>query len=113
MKGSRLRCVIIDKLPFKSPQDPVYSRRLQLVNKNGGNAFVEIQIPEATIGLRQGVGRLIRDVRDAGVVALCDNRLNSKAYGGRMLDSMPPMRRSNSWLEVQQFAQTALTSNWK
>jgi len=105
--------VIIDKLPFKSPQDPVYNRRLQLVNKNGGNAFTEVQIPEATIGLRQGVGRLIRDVHDQGIVVLCDNRINSKAYGAKILQSLPPMRRGSSLSEVQEFAQAALIKNWQ
>ena len=81
VKGDQLRCVIIDKLPFKSPHDPVYRKRIQQVNQNGGNAFFEVQIPEATISLRQGVGRLIRDIGDQGIVALCDNRLNTKSYG--------------------------------
>jgi len=104
VKGDQLRCVIIDKLPFKSPQDPVYRKRLQRVNQNGGNAFIEVQIPEATISLRQGVGRLIRDVADRGIVALCDNRLNSKSYGRGMLASLPPMRRSFELDEVLEFA---------
>ena len=104
VKGDQLRCVIIDKLPFKSPQDPVYRKRIQRVNKNGGNAFFEVQIPEATISLRQGVGRLIRDVGDRGIVALCDNRLNTKGYGQGMLDSLPPMRRSTDLDEVTSFA---------
>ena len=104
VKGDQLRCVIIDKLPFKSPQDPVYKKRLQRVTQNGGNAFVEVQIPEATISLRQGVGRLIRDVGDRGIVALCDNRLNTRAYGRGMLDSLPPMRRSAELDEVLAFA---------
>jgi len=104
VKGDQLRCVIIDKLPFKSPQDPVYRKRIQRVNKNGGNAFFEVQIPEATISLRQGVGRLIRDVGDRGIVALCDNRLNTKGYGRGMLDSLPPMRRSTDLDEVTAFA---------
>ena len=103
VKGDQLRCVIIDKLPFRSPQDPVYRKRIQRVNQNGGNAFFEVQIPEATISLRQGVGRLIRDAGDRGVVALCDNRLNSKAYGRGMLDSLPPMRRSEDLDEVKSF----------
>ena len=111
VKGDRLRCVIIDKLPFKSPQDPVYNRRLRLVNKNGGNAFVDVQIPEATIGLRQGVGRLIRDVNDQGIVVLCDNRINSKAYGAKFLDSLPPMRRSNELSEVKEFAASRFASS--
>jgi ATP-dependent DNA helicase DinG len=104
VKGDQLRCVIIDKLPFKSPQDPVYRKRIQRVNKNGGNAFFEVQIPEATISLRQGVGRLIRDAGDRGIVALCDNRLNTKGYGRGMLDSLPPMRRSTNLEEVTAFA---------
>jgi ATP-dependent DNA helicase DinG len=104
VKGDQLRCVIIDKLPFKSPQDPVYRKRLQLANENGGNAFMDIQIPEATISLRQGVGRLIRDVDDRGIVALCDNRLNSKSYGPKLIDSLPPMKRCNDLSVVKEFA---------
>ncbi|MFA9420034.1 MAG: ATP-dependent DNA helicase [Gammaproteobacteria bacterium] len=104
VKGDRLRCVIIDKLPFKSPQDPVYRKRLQLANQDGGNAFMDVQIPEATISLRQGVGRLIRDVNDRGIVMLCDNRLNSKSYGQNLLESLPPMKRSNDLDEVKKFA---------
>jgi len=106
VKGDRLRCVIIDKLPFKSPQDPVYRKRLQLANRDGGNAFMDVQIPEATISLRQGVGRLIRDVNDRGIVMLCDNRLNSKSYGQNLLESLPPMKRSNDLAEVKKFAST-------
>ena len=104
VKGDRLRCVIIDKLPFKSPQDPVYRKRLQLANQDGGNAFMDVQIPEATISLRQGVGRLIRDVEDRGIVMLCDNRLNSKSYGQNLLESLPPMKRTNDLAEVKNFA---------
>jgi ATP-dependent DNA helicase DinG len=104
VKGDQLRCVIIDKLPFKAPNDPVYRRRIQQVNQNGGNAFFEVQIPEATISLRQGVGRLIRDSADRGIVALCDNRLNTKGYGKGMLESLPPMRRSSELEEVRDFA---------
>ena len=107
VKGDQLRCVIIDKLPFKSPQDPVYRKRLQLANQNGGNAFVDIQIPEATISLRQGVGRLIRDIDDRGIVALCDNRLNSKSYGAKLIQSLPPMKRSNDLNQVQDFVKNA------
>ena len=95
--------MIIDKLPFRSPGDPVYRRRLQQVNQNGGNAFMQVQVPEATISLRQGVGRLIRDAGDRGVVAICDNRLHTRAYGRGMLDSLPPMRRSSDLDEVCTF----------
>ena len=103
VKGDQLRCVIIDKLPFKSPHEPVYRKRIQQVNQRGGNAFFEVQVPEATISLRQGVGRLIRDSGDTGVVALCDNRLSSKSYGRGMLDSLPPMQRSNDLDEIRAF----------
>jgi ATP-dependent DNA helicase DinG len=109
VKGDQLRCVIIDKLPFRSPNDPVYRRRLQQVNRDGGNAFTGIQIPEATISLRQGVGRLIRDAGDRGVVALCDNRLHTRPYGRGMLDSLPPMRRSYDLDEVRDFLQKLQT----
>ncbi|MCP4333505.1 MAG: ATP-dependent DNA helicase [Gammaproteobacteria bacterium] len=105
VKGDQLRCVIIDKLPFKSPQDPVYKKRIQRANQEGGNAFFQVQIPEATISLRQGVGRLIRDSGDRGIVALCDNRLNTKGYGCAMLESLPPMRHSTDIEEVKAFAQ--------
>ena len=105
VKGDQLRCVIIDKLPFKSPQDPVYRKRIQQVNRDGGNAFFEVQVPEATISLRQGVGRLIRDIGDHGIVALCDNRLNTKSYGKGMLQSLPPMRRSSNLEEIKAFTQ--------
>jgi ATP-dependent DNA helicase DinG len=92
VKGERLKLVIIDKLPFKSPGDPVYKRRLQKVAEQGGNAFGDIQIPEAIIALRQGVGRLIRDINDRGLVMIADNRLTSKSYGKSMLNSLPAMQ---------------------
>lgn len=107
VKGDQLRCVIIDKLPFKSPQDPLYRKRLQQVNRQGGNAFMDVQIPEATINLRQGIGRLIRDINDRGIVTLCDNRLNSKAYGKALLDSLPPMPKTQDLATVKRFAAQA------
>ena len=103
VKGDQLRCVIIDKLPFKSPSDPVYRKRLQMINQAGGNAFQAVQIPETTLSLRQGVGRLIRDVNDRGVVVLCDNRLNTRAYGRAMLASLPPMQRADNLDQIIQF----------
>ena len=104
VKGDKLKLVIIDKLPFKSPGDPVYKRRLQRVAENGGNAFKEIQIPEATISLRQGVGRLIRDINDRGIVMIADKRLQSKPYAREILDSLPPMERALSLEQVLEFA---------
>src|SRR5210317_2101437 len=111
VKGDQLRCVIIDKLPFKSPGDPVYKKRLQLVNSQGGNAFMDVQVPEATISLRQGVGRLIRDANDRGIVVLCDNRLNTKSYGRAMIDSLPPMPLSRNIDEIRSFAAGAFSRN--
>ncbi len=105
VKGDKLTLVIIDKLPFKSPGDPVYKRRLQYAAEQGLNAFTDVQVPEATIALRQGVGRLIRDIQDRGLVMLADERLRSKPYGRGMLDSLPPMERVTKmedaiqWLE--------------
>lgn len=104
VKGDKLKLVIIDKLPFKSPGDPVYKRRLQRVAEQGGNAFQQVQIPEATIALRQGVGRLIRDVNDRGIVMIADNRLQTKAYGNIMLDSLPPMKRVSERKQAIEFA---------
>lgn len=102
VKGDKLQCVIIDKLPFKSPGEPVYKKRLSVANQKG-NAFMDIQIPEATIALKQGVGRLIRDVSDTGVVMLADSRLTKKSYGEHILNSLPDMTRVNSFNEVKKF----------
>ncbi len=104
VKGDKLKLVIIDKLPFKSPGDPVYKRRLQRVTESGGNAFKEVQIPEATISLRQGVGRLIRDASDTGIVMIADNRLKTKPYGRDFLNSLPDMKQCHSLKTVLEFA---------
>ncbi|MDD3519351.1 MAG: ATP-dependent DNA helicase [Chromatiales bacterium] len=91
VRGRALTCVIIDKLPFASPGDPVLEARLDAVRQNGGNPFMEVQVPQAVIALKQGVGRLIRDVDDCGVLAICDPRLTTKAYGRVFLQSLPPI----------------------
>ncbi|MGQ0528682.1 MAG: ATP-dependent DNA helicase [Panacagrimonas sp.] len=91
VKGRSLRLVIIDKLPFTSPGDPVYDARLEALRRRGGNPFVEVQLPEAIVSLRQGAGRLIRDETDQGLLVLCDPRLRSKSYGRRILSALPPM----------------------
>ncbi|MCK9385433.1 MAG: ATP-dependent DNA helicase [Nevskia sp.] len=91
VKGAALRVVAIDKLPFGQPGDPVFEARLALVRERGGNPFFELQLPRAITALRQGVGRLIRDQSDRGLVVLCDPRLRGKAYGRRVLASLPPM----------------------
>lgn len=94
VRGSALSCVIIDRLPFASPGDPVLQARIEALRARGGNPFMEHQLPNAVIALKQGVGRLIRDVNDCGVMMLCDPRVFSKPYGRVFLDSLPPMRRT-------------------
>ncbi len=91
VQGAALSCVIIDKLPFASPGDPVMEARLAAMKKRGGNPFIDYQLPQAVIGLKQGAGRLIRGVEDRGLLVLCDPRLTGKPYGRRFLDSLPTM----------------------
>jgi ATP-dependent DNA helicase DinG len=101
--GEALSCVVIDKLPFASPDDPVLQARLDAVRRAGGNPFRDWQIPAAAIALKQGAGRLIRDVHDRGVLVLCDPRLAAKSYGRLFLASLPPMPRTRALAEVQAF----------
>jgi ATP-dependent DNA helicase DinG len=101
--GEALSCVVIDKLPFASPDDPVLQARLDAVRRAGGNPFRDWQIPAAAIALKQGAGRLIRDVHDRGVLVLCDPRLATKAYGKLFLASLPPMPRTRALVDVQAF----------
>ncbi len=103
VRGEALSCVIIDKLPFASPGDPVLQARIEAMRARGGNPFMEYQLPQAVITLKQGVGRLIRDVADRGTLVLCDPRLGTKAYGRVFLDSLPPMSRTRKLEVVQRF----------
>lgn len=96
VKGDDLLCVLIDKLPFSSPDDPLLQARIEDCRKKGGNAFSEIQIPQAVITLKQGAGRLIRDGNDRGVLVICDNRLVTKQYGQSFIGSLPNMKRTRS-----------------
>ena len=109
VRGSALSLVIIDRLPFAVPDDPVLSARIEKMNNEGRNAFMEYQLPQAVITLKQGAGRLIRDETDRGVLMICDPRLLSKPYGKRIWQSLPPMRRTRELVEVEQFFDT-LTS---
>ena len=101
--GEALSCVIIDKLPFAAPDDPVLEARLSALREAGGNPFFEWQIPAAAIALKQGAGRLIRDVGDRGVLMLCDPRLTSRAYGKLFLKSLPPLPLTRELADVQEF----------
>ena len=103
VRGEALSLVIIDKLPFAPPDDPVLSARIEKINQAGRNAFMEYQLPRAAITLKQGAGRLIRDEADRGVLMICDPRLLTKAYGKRIWQSLPPMKRTRSLAEVEQF----------
>jgi len=103
VRGEALSSVIIDRLPFASPGDPVLQARIQNMKNNGKNAFVEYQLPMAVLMLKQGVGRLIRDVTDRGVLTICDPRLQTKSYGRTFLDSLPSMRTVQRVESVNRF----------
>jgi ATP-dependent DNA helicase DinG len=103
VKGQGLRLVIIDKLPFVSPADPLVRARSKALEEAGENPFMVYQIPQAILNLKQGVGRLIRGEQDCGVVVLMDPRLKSKAYGKSFLKSLPPMTISEDELQIKQF----------
>jgi ATP-dependent DNA helicase DinG len=92
VRGDALSLVVIDKLPFAPPDDPVLAARLEALERDGGSPFLDYQLPQAVISLKQGAGRLIRDETDRGVLVICDPRLFSKPYGRRILASLPPMK---------------------
>jgi ATP-dependent DNA helicase DinG len=103
VRGEALSCVMIDRLPFASPGDPVVQARIEALRQADQNPFMTYQVPQAVITLRQGVGRLIRDATDRGVLMLGDVRLVTKPYGRTFIDSLPPMRRTRSLSTVQRF----------
>ncbi len=90
VKGEALSIVAIDKLPFASPDDPLLKARLEGIRRRGGNPFFEYQLPQAVLALKQGVGRLIRDFDDFGVIVIGDPRLKTKAYGRVFMEALPP-----------------------
>lgn len=92
VQGEQLSCVIIDKLPFAVPTDPIVAARSRFIEDNGGRAFFEYSVPQAVISLKQGIGRLIRSRTDRGVIAILDPRLRTKGYGRDFLQSLPRMR---------------------
>lgn len=103
VRGDALSCVIIDKLPFAPPDDPLLEARQRVLRARGRDPFREQQLPHAAIVLKQGVGRLIRDRGDRGVVVICDPRLHSRGYGRQLLASLPPMARSRDLAVVRAF----------
>jgi ATP-dependent DNA helicase DinG len=107
--GEALSVVVIDKLPFAAPDDPVLMARLEALEHSGINPFMGWQVPSAVIALKQGAGRLIRDVHDRGVLVLCDPRLTTKGYGKLFLASLPPMPRTRELADVQAFFEDAKT----
>ncbi len=103
VRGGALSCVIIDKLPFASPGDPVGAARIERIREEGGNPFRDFQLPQAVLALRQGAGRLIRDPEDTGLLVLADPRLIDKGYGKLFLDSLPGMAKTRRLDVVQRF----------
>ena len=103
VRGEALSVVIIDRLPFAPPDDPVLAARIAEMEKNGLNGFMNYQLPEAIINLKQGAGRLIRDEADRGVLMICDPRLIAKQYGRRIWQSLPPFKRTRELAEVVEF----------
>jgi ATP-dependent DNA helicase DinG len=103
VSGYNLALVVIDKLPFASPDDPILNAKISRCKKNKGNPFYELQIPDAVLTLKQGVGRLIRSVKDKGVIAICDPRIVGKDYGGLFVNSLPDMKRTREQQTVIEF----------
>jgi ATP-dependent DNA helicase DinG len=101
--GESLSCVIIDKLPFEVPTDPVIQARISVISDHGGNPFFDFQVPRAILSLRQGVGRLMRAATDKGVIAIMDVRLFSKGYGRTFLKSLPPSPVVRSLQDLAEF----------
>jgi ATP-dependent DNA helicase DinG len=113
VRGDALSCVIIDKLPFTSPDEPLLQARSEDARLKGKDPFAAVQLPQAVITLKQGVGRLIRDVSDRGVLAICDSRLVTRAYGEVFIKSLPPMRRSRDVGQAIEFLEHIHSSGEK
>ena len=103
VQGDQLSCVIIDRLPFAVPSDPVVAARVRAIDEDGGNAFFQYQVPAAVITLKQGFGRLIRSLHDRGLLVLLDNRILKKQYGRIFVESLPNYRRTTDMQVVEQW----------
>ncbi len=103
VKGEQLSVVVIDRLPFNPPDEPVLAACIERIHRAGGNAFMEYQLPRAVLSLKQGAGRLIRDEADRGALVICDPRLVDKPYGKRIWRALPPFRRTRSLADVEAF----------
>ncbi|WP_240206569.1 ATP-dependent DNA helicase [Vibrio sp. CyArs1] len=113
VRGDTLSCVIIDKLPFTAPDDPLLKARIEDCKLQGGDPFQQVQLPDAVITLKQGVGRLIRDQKDRGALIICDNRLVTREYGATFLASLPPIPRTRDLGTIRQFLALDTESNAK
>ena len=109
MPGAQLSCVIVDRLPFAVPTDPVVRARIQNIHEEGGNPFYDYQVPDAVIALKQGFGRLIRSRADRGLLAILDTRIVSRNYGRLFLESLPPYRVTRDVADVENFFQEGET----
>ena len=103
MQGEQLSCVIIDRLPFAVPSDPVVAARVNAIDADGGNAFFQYQVPAAVITLKQGFGRLIRSLHDRGLLVLLDNRILKKQYGRVFIESLPNYKKTTEMRAVEDF----------
>jgi ATP-dependent DNA helicase DinG len=103
VQGEQLSCVIIDRLPFAVPSDPVVAARVKSIDAEGGNAFFQYQVPSAVITLKQGFGRLIRSLHDRGLLVLLDNRILKKQYGLTFIDSLPNYKKTTDFAQVEAF----------
>lgn len=105
VRGEQLSCVIIDKLPFAVPSDPIVAARTKFIDENGGRSFSDYSVPQAVITLKQGIGRLIRSKTDRGVIAILDSRLRTKSYGRDFLNSLPKARVTSELSDVERMFQ--------
>ena len=103
VQGEQLSCVIIDRLPFAVPNDPIIAARIRAIDADGGNAFFDYQVPSAVITLKQGFGRLIRSLHDRGLLALLDNRILKKQYGKVFINSLPTYSKTTDIRKVEEF----------